>query len=230
MRLHKLAWGAFLHDDVRSPRDRYGELASDGKFLARLQRQPLLPDFDRLREFIVHYGVHTAPKDLGSQYALVWPRLRPHIRRLAGVRLENCGFSSTTITSAIESAYDCLKWPETWGGDTAASKALHFLNSSLFVMWDEDIQMHYASRFSANTYVDFLRVMQSHALEALKDYEALGTKRNLPKSLPRFLPRKLGYGYVRPLTKVLDDYNWTTTTRHWPDDIPKWLLDLREAF
>lgn len=221
MKFKDLAWGSFVFANLTRGDPTYQNLVSDQEFLARLQKEPSLGDFQRLRQFLVDYGVHYAPKTLAQEYASIWSRLKPHIQRLRGEVLGRCDLNSTEIQHEIAAAYGCLQWPHVWGGDTVASKVLHFFNVSLFVMWDTDIQVSH-QKFGAQGYVEFLQIMQDHAREVISDFEQF----SLPGSIAQFLSQSLGYPNVRPLTKFLDDYNWVTITKDWSPTIPDWLLGL----
>lgn len=221
MTFKDLAWGSFIFANLTRGDSTYQNLVSDWELLARLQKEPSTGDFQRLRQFLVDYGVHYAPTNLAQQYASIWPQLKPHIERLRRETLERSDLNSAEIQREIEAAYSCLQWPHVWGGDTVASKVLHFFNVSLFVMWDTGIQVSH-QKFGAQGYVKFLQIMQDHAQEATSDFEELA----LAGSIAEYLSQSLGYHNVRPLTKFLDDYNWVTITKAWSPTIPDWLLKL----
>lgn len=227
MRFKDLAWGAFTfagmtRNDYMSP---YQDLANDVRLLSTLQTNPSLDEFQRLRDFLTHYGVPWAPTNLASQYISVWLSLKPHISLLASETLEGSDLGQEDIADAVKAAYSCLQWPNVWGGDTVASKVLHFFNIQLFVMWDNDIQISYGKPYGASGYLEFLKEMQNHAKEAITDFKRL----NLPNTPFQFLSQQIGYHGVRPLTKLLDDYNWVTITKGWPSALPDWLLSLYES-
>jgi len=216
----ELAWGAFIFKAGYGDYSIYQPLASDRDYLLRLQTNPTIEDFEKLRNFLVHYGVPWAPKDLPQKHLSVWPRLQPHIQRLSNERLETCDFNSRQIQDEISAAFNCLLF-RTWGAETVVSKVLHFLNLSLFMMIDSPIMMRF-SKSGSQGYLDFLHDMQREAAEALNDYQQLG----LPGRFEEFLSRALNYDGIRPLTKLIDDYNWVTITRGWPKTPPNWLFDL----
>ncbi len=224
MRFKNLAWGAFTfagmtRNDHMSP---YQDLTNDVTFLRTLQTKPSLDDFQILRDFLTHYGVPWAPTNLASQYMSVWPSLKPHISRLANETLEGSDLGREDIADAIKAAYSYLQWPNVWGGDTVASKVLHFFNTQLFVMWDNDIQIAYGKPYGASGYLEFLKEMQNHAKETIIEFKQL----RLPGNPSKFLSQQLGYKGVRPLTKLLDDYNWVTITKGWSLALPDWLSSL----
>lgn len=228
VKVKDLAWGAYVVWVRSAHAPVYQPLATSGKFLSRLQSNPRLKEFEALREFLVHFGVPWAPKDLAKRYLPLWPRLKPHVHRLAGQRLEECDLNDAAIQNAIQGAYDCFYlW--SWGGDVVASKVLHFFNTRLFVMWDSAIWARYhAGKSGSKAYLEFLRVMQEEAIEVLKDFKALG----LHGGPEQWLSRQLGYKGVRPLTKLIDDYNLVTVrdrlsmATDWPEGAPQWLEGL----
>jgi hypothetical protein len=221
MKFKELAWGAFIHRYGYSDTGTYQSLASDANFLARLKANPSLEDLERLRKFLVKYGVHYAPKDLAEQYLRIWPVLQPHVYQLSDEQLETCNFEQQEIQDEIKKAYNLLDL-RAWGADTVVSKVLHFCNISFFVMWDFDIR---DGVFGPQAYIDFLKMMQKEALEALEDFNRLG----LPGRPEEFVSGRLNYKSIRPLTKLIDDYNWATTTKHWPKEVPDWLINLMIA-
>lgn len=220
MTFKELAWGAFIFKAGYRDYSIYQPLASDKDYLLRLQTNPTLEDFKKLRNFLVHYGVPWAPKDLPQKHLSVWPRLQPHIQRLSTERLETCDFNSRQIQDEILAAFNCLLYG-TWGAETVVSKVLHFLNLSLFVMIDSPIMIRF-NKFGSQGYLEFLQDMQREAVEVLNDFQQLG----LSAHLEEFLSHELNYSSIRPLTKLIDDYNWVTITRGWPKIPPDWLLDL----
>jgi len=220
VKFRDLAWGAFVFTKNDYP-PTYDSLAADPGFLHRLRTDPSVDDFQRIRDFLTHYGVPWAPKGLAAQYMGVWPKLQPSIEKLSGFSLEQCDLGDPPIADAIETAYKLLQNPHVWGSDTVASKILHFFNVHLFMMWDTPI-WSYSRQLGIKTYVDFLRLMQQRALEIMADYQTL----SLPGNPAEYLSKKLGYTYTRSLSKYLDDYNWITITAKWPKCCPEWLLKL----
>lgn len=224
MKFRNLAWGAFIFagmtkNDYMSP---YQELIADTEFLGKLQTEPSLSEFQRLRDFLTRYGVPWAPTNLANQYVSIWPRLKPYICRLASEAIESSALDQEDIANAIKAAYGYLQWPNVWGGDTVASKVLHFFNVRLFVMWDSDIQTAYGKPIGAEGYLGFLKDMQNHAKEAIADFQWP----SLSDTVTQYLSQQLGYGGVRPLTKFIDDYNWVTITKGWSTAPPDWLTKL----
>ena len=64
MKFKELAWGAFTYKNVNKGTQGttiYNELVSDIEFLKRLQTSPGLGDCERIRDFLVHFGVRFTP-------------------------------------------------------------------------------------------------------------------------------------------------------------------------
>lgn len=225
MKFRDLAWGAFLYANQNKGtlgEEKYDGLVGDKAFLKRLEGTPMLDDFERLRDFLVHFGVHYAPKGLSQEHLDASPKLKPCVEFLRNERLETCNLSDTEVQNAIKSAFGYLQWPNVWGGDTVASKVLHFFNVHLFAMWDSDIQSAYRKPFGPEGYLGFLQEMQTQAKEVVEDFRRF----SLPGSPESFLSQRLSYEVARPLTKFLDEYNWIIITRGWPSSPPDWLLKL----
>jgi len=89
-------------------------------------------------------------------------------------------------------------------------------------MWDSNIQAAYGKSFGSRGYLEFLQEMQEKAEEIIADFQRL----SLPGGPAEFLSAQLGYKGIRPLTKLLDDYNWVTITKGWPSIAPDWLSRL----
>ena len=197
----------------------YTELIDDGDFQERLQNDPQLEDFEKVRNFVVHFGVRFIPKEFATTHLLpVWPMIKPHIGALAGETLETVDFGSEVVRNAIIGAYDWPSW--VWGRATVKSKVLHFFNVRLFVMWDDVISRPYGG--DAEGYLEFLQAMQIQAKEAIANFKILYPS----SSIEAFLSEKIGYSTPRPLTKLIDQFNWITSTKSWPDSLPHWLMDL----
>lgn len=225
----RLAWGAFIfaslttRKDSREPDPAYQCVIRDTALLHRLQNEPRLDDFRVLREFLTKYGVHFARKDLPNQLATVFPDLKPTIGSLATCSLANTDLAK--VKQEIVICYEILTGPRVWGGDTVASKLLHFLNPDLFVMWDDSIRNKIPGT-GTGCYLTFLKRSQESAQRTIEDFN----RRQQQESLENYLSQRLGYLTTRPLTKFLDDCNWVFITKNWPDTPPSWLLRFQEGF
>jgi len=90
-------------------------------------------------------------------------------------------------------------------GSTSASKILHLLIPKFFVMWDYDIAKKYHVEMSPKGYLKFLIRCQSLLKSILEEYRKSGIEN--PEA---YLSSKYG----KPLTKLLDEYNWLSS-RKW---------------
>ncbi len=224
MKFKDVAWASLVYRYMNKGRDGetlYNSIISDQKYLKRLVEQPQLQDFERIRNFIVHFGVRFMPKTNNEGYLKVWPQLKRHVTLLKDQNLLTCDLSDAAIQNAITEAFSLLQYPYNWGGDTVASKVIHFFNIRFFMMWDEDIQNSYFNSGVVG-YLDYLKDMQEKAAQMVQDFSKLG----LSGQIEEFLSTKLGYSIIRPLTKYLDEYNWITITRGWPPSLPEWLRRL----
>lgn len=221
MKFSELAWTAFVYANLNGINTAYEAMVRDKELLKRLQERPSINEFQRLRDFLVHFGVHVTPINYAEQLLPLWPKLEPHVKALANERLETCDLTSHKTCTEIRDLYDCLYYGA-WGGDTVVSKVLHFFNVCLFPMWDFGISVKYTAKMGSSGYLEFLKAMQQHAIEATKDFH----RRNLSGQPSEFLSQKLGHNFSRPFTKFVDDYNWITITKGWPPNIPSWLSDL----
>jgi len=84
-------------------------------------------------------------------------------------------------------------------GPTSASKILHILVPRLFVMWDVEIARNYRVSMDSQGYVEFLRKSQNLLMSLMRQYRSLGIAQ------PEL---ELVNKYGKPLTKLLDEYNW----------------------
>lgn len=223
MRFRELAWGAALHYYWTGGDSPYQDLVSDTNFLGRLQNGPTLADFDQVRVFLAKYRSRPRP-ELAKRYLDIWLRIQPSISALASETLLTCNLTDSSVREQVEFLYSHLQSPFVEGASgTIASKVLHFLNTSLFVMWDLNIQGRYLN-LGARTYSDFLLQMQRHALQATEEYEQLPSEQKLGETAPEnFISASLGLRHTRPMAKLVDDFNWMTITNQAPPTMPRWL-------
>ena len=91
-------------------------------------------------------------------------------------------------------------------GPTSISKILHLLRPEVFVMWDEKIAKLYDTSENAKGYFEFLKICKSELKELLEEFRRLGIEN--PED-------KLRKRYEKPLTKLIDEYNWL---KAWEND------------
>jgi len=93
--------------------------------------------------------------------------------------------------------------------EVAASKVLHMINPSLFVMWDNAICEAYGVKKSPSEYVhDFIPLMKRKANEIIESYIAdkKCDREQAVTTLNQFRP-------LKTLAKMLDEYNYMKYTR-----------------
>lgn len=96
---------------------------------------------------------------------------------------------------------------------TCASKVMHMVNPSLFIMWDEKIRSHWGCKENANGYLNFLMRMKLEYQELLKDFSEtyqVPIDESNEKLLQELDPETAGNF---PITRWIDIYNWTKFTR-----------------
>lgn len=93
-------------------------------------------------------------------------------------------------------------------GSTGASKALHILAPSFFVMWDNSIREHYGLKGDAESYFEFLKKMRLETCEAVESYSKDRGINDYSRAREE-LEKEL----EKPLLKVIDEYNWLAFTR-----------------
>ncbi len=84
-------------------------------------------------------------------------------------------------------------------GLTSTSKILHLLKPEVFVMWDKEIAKLYNKRNNTEGYFEFLKICKNELEKLLEELRKHGIKN--PED-------KLRKRYRKPLTKLIDEYNW----------------------
>jgi len=140
-------------------------------------------------------------------------RERELILKLRCLRLEEINFSEVidgmTIGDGIYHLFNKLR---SFLGLVGASKALHLLLPNLVVMWDNSIITHYGVPKSARGFLEFQKRMKMELDEAINSYMAEhGVGRE--EAVRKIIHERYG-DTPRPLTKMLDEYNWVVT-RPW---------------
>ncbi|MCL7389375.1 MAG: hypothetical protein LZ173_05495 [Thaumarchaeota archaeon] len=94
-------------------------------------------------------------------------------------------------------------------GPTSSSKILHLLIPNLFIMWDREIAREFDVQMNSGGYVNFLKMCKSIYEKLSEKYKEQGVDNPTAYLLSKF---------KKPLTKLLDEYNWLYT-RSWRDKI-----------
>ncbi len=156
MKFRNLAWGTFIYknrnNDSKGESD-YNKMIKDEDFLQRIQTSPTIEDFERVRTFLAHFGVHWVPKDFSERSLIpLWPFVKDCVEKLSVYNLLNIDFNNPDIKECINTIFD---WPfYLWGSDTVRSKVIHFFNTKLFVMWDNPISLPYM-KYGKYAYFEF---------------------------------------------------------------------------
>ena len=137
-------------------------------------------------------------------------RNRGLIEELRRKRLEVVDFNEPlmgrefTVGDAIRHLFEDFR---AFLGPTGASKVLHLLVPSLIVMWDTKIRQHYGLPSDGAAFLEFHRIMHEELRQALETYieEHGGTMVEAARSI---LYERYEGSTERPITKVLDEYNW----------------------
>jgi len=135
------------------------------------------------------------------------------ILRFRSQRLEEVDFTNavddTTKGDIIRRLFDKL---QSFLGLVGASKVLHVLLPDLIVMWDNKIITHYKVPRSVHGFLEFQKKMKTELEEAIDSY-AREHQVGREEAVRRILQERYGEK-LRPLTKLLDEYNWVIT-RPW---------------
>lgn len=92
--------------------------------------------------------------------------------------------------------------------ETAASKLLHMLNPSLFIMWDTAIADAYGVSKTPDGYVyEFMPLMKEKANQVIASY-----REDFQTTRDETVARLNAYRPYKTLTKLLDEYNWIQYT------------------
>jgi len=91
-------------------------------------------------------------------------------------------------------------------GPTGVSKVLHLLNPKFFIMWDREIARAYGVNPNPEGYLEFTLMMRELGRKVLSMCSERYGWRNPEAELARKYRGK-------PLTKLLDEYNWLKTRR-----------------
>ena len=142
--------------------------------------------------------------------------------------LTEVDFANELIKGKIKKVYNLLT-DITHIGPTGASKILHMLKPDLFVAWDRTIIEKYEKNGTPESYIDFLREMQSFGksiLAAKVDEVQILSQRitNIYKSRREPLNENnwsvkledmINYlkNYGKTLAKLLDEYNWVALSK-----------------
>ena len=138
---------------------------------------------------------------------------KKYILPLRNERIEKVDLNKTieelgvTIRESIYHLFSALKFL----GSTGVSKALHLLLPHLMVMWDSRIREFYRIGSSVNDFLEFQVKMKRELEEAIASYME-EFKVSEDEAILKILRMKYGDN-LRPLTKLVDEYNWVIASR-----------------
>lgn len=122
---------------------------------------------------------------------------------------------SKKVSELIEETFDKLKSID-YMGATATSKTLHGINPQLFMIWDENIRLGYGYKENSVGYLNFMiecqyilgQIVNGYCRERDRDMDA-AIKEISEQAYPKLEVKK-------PLTKLLDEYNYMRFTQGRP--------------
>jgi len=167
------------------------------------------------------------PSDEDSRARLkqAYVKVLPRLRLLKGydlieARLDSQVADGETLSGIIQEVFGTLASAGTKCQWTGMSKILHVLRPRLFVMWDSAIRGGYAVKEGSESseYGSwFLPRMQRQAWEAVDSYaaETKSERRVAVQELEKLGGEKPGE--TRPITKLLDEYNYCKFTLQRPE-------------
>ena len=120
--------------------------------------------------------------------------------KLAGLTIFNANIED--VKNEVKQIFNSLKGVK-FIGPTAVSKIMHLLHPDLFIMWDNDIRAMYKLGDTAEEYIRFLKMMQQFINEIINEYSQ--QQHISLDEVKERLERKFG---GKPLTKIIDEYNW----------------------
>ncbi|WP_456372518.1 adenosylcobinamide amidohydrolase [Methanocaldococcus sp.] len=167
--------------------------------------------FKYIVRFLELWGVNRTPISL-KQLIEVIESVKNDLKKLNGKKLISLNdeerLNIDEHKEDIKNLYTELKGVD-GVGDTAVSKILHLLNPDVFVMWDEEIRKHYGIKNpTAEKYIEFMKMMQNLGLKFLEDY-AKYNNIDLKDAEEKILNDYKN----KPLSKLIDEYNWLVITK-----------------
>jgi len=163
---------------------------------------PTIQEFEEYLElwrkfFVLDDAVNISPIELSSRILELKAKLASMDKSILEIDLDQMGDETKEIFKKISDIKNV--------GPTSASKILHLLRPQLFMMWDMDIAKTYRVKPSPTGYLEFLKRCQLILRSIVRNYRNLGLI-----DPEQYLIEKFG----KPLTKLLDEYNWLKT-RKW---------------
>lgn len=238
-----LSWAAFMARSfgITGP-DAYMNIYRDNKFRESLALDPSNVNpkevCDKLIGGFLNKWRSRFPNNENSGMDILksLESVKPFVKALTNTAIESIDFNKTIdingepismsdmIILIFERIIHCHGYRT-----TAGAKILGVINPALFVMWDDSIAKHYASRrrdniFNGVGYSLFLQKMQNAAQYCQTDF----IMRHGHNDIAGYLSEKLEIAPRIPLAKYLDEYNWITITQRIQLP-PKWHPECESA-
>ena len=212
MMFNDLGWAALCFY-YRSIADRkYCKIMADTEFITTLRQTPfeIKPEEFEQKVLLDHINITNYDLLVGNVLAeeilskIIG--LQPDVSSLQNLTLLNCDLSDSEVTNRIARIYSILYSIQgLWV--TGVSKIAHILNDNLLVLLSPDITRHFDIPEDSSGLVEWLRIMQRSARQAVDDFHDRGFSRT-PEV---FISEKLGYtnhNCYKSLAKYLDEYYW----------------------
>ena len=230
----EFAWAAFLYGGIGGDSD-YQAIRNPPDFLDGLRSNPTDTPIDEIRErlikgFLNHWHCHvTNNEHSADEIRARLMELRAHLQALTDFSVETVNFGQLinvngtpmSVEQCIEHCYARMAFPQYNLATVAASKVLHILRPSLFVMWDGPILSHYRNidRAVSNTpagYSAYLHHMKDMATQLTNSFHeaALNPPADANDTVAAYLSRHMLYNPPKTMAKYLDEFNWVRFTRH----------------
>lgn len=164
----------------------------------------LLADWNR--SYYKGKDVGDAVTDTVEKLCPLLTELRPTITRFRSLKLD--GLQERELESLKPVIVGLFNKLARVVGSTGASKALHMLAPSFFVMWDNSIRERYGLKGDAESYFEFLKRMRLEAREAVESYSRDRGINDYSRAREE-LEKEL----EKPLLKVVDERNWLAFTK-----------------
>lgn len=229
----EFAWGAVLFKAMAGGDEDYCALIRNRSLLKRLRSTPETATVAEVRDHVVGFLNKWRTRLPARSAKGLLDAIRDSnldLRTLAGCDLRSAALEvdsaaeneGSSVFILVARCYDrlCLA-PRI--GPTAASKVLHILCPSLFVMWDAAILEYYQAKDSTidqtgSGYAAYLKRMQELSRTVTNDFEKSGpdAPKSSGKTPEEYLSFRLAYAVPKTLAKYVDEYNWITITNNVP--------------
>lgn len=225
MKVNDLEWATFL----------YNAMGEDGSYLTHVKNVNKHLECEKLGneivDFLNHWRMRVPKENLSKQLTVWYSKIgKEKIKALQCDDFLKLNLNDEEVTKNISELYDSLlsrsnSNPEKYNmvktekiSDTAASKILHILKPSLFMMWDNNIREYYINdkyKDGPKAYILFMKKMQEFAFTLQEECPDVTKRLNEKVSIfyEEESSTEASNGYKKPITKFLDEYNWIKITK-----------------